>query len=66
MYNILSNRPNILTNNAPAPARISPPVSAPKPRLLGQVRLAIRARHYSPEWPWQWVFAATSHYVNVS
>jgi len=37
-----------LPPGASAPTAIPPPVSPPPPRLLDRVRLAIRARHYSP------------------
>ena len=30
-------------------ATVSPPASPPKPKLLDQVRQAIRTRHYSPK-----------------
>ncbi len=44
---LIDYRPNAMTSSAPPVAHISPPAGAPKPRLLDQVRLAIRTRHYS-------------------
>ena len=38
----------ILRDSIPGPAADSPPTASEKPRLLDQVRQAIRARHYSP------------------
>ena len=44
---LIDHRPNAMTSNAQSAATISPPADAPKPKLLDQVRSAIRARHYS-------------------
>lgn len=41
-------RPNVTTRNLQPAIGTALPPNAPKPRLLDQVRLAIRARHYSP------------------
>ena len=41
-------RPKATSQNQQPALGISPPAGAQKPRLLDQVRLAIRARHYSP------------------
>ena len=40
-------RPNVASRNEQPPVGIPLPPDAPKPKLLDQVRLAIRTRHYS-------------------
>lgn len=42
-------RPNVTSQNLQPSAAITLPPGAPKPRLLDQVRQAIRTRHLSPK-----------------
>lgn len=44
---LIEYRPNAMTSSAQPATNISSPSGAPKLRLLDQVRLAIRTRHYS-------------------
>jgi len=44
---LIDCRPNAMTSSAQPAAHISSLSGAPKPRLLDQVRQAIRTRHYS-------------------
>jgi hypothetical protein len=41
-------RPNVTSRNLQPAVAIPLPPDAPKPRLLDQVREAVRTRHYSP------------------
>ncbi len=44
---LIDYRPNAMTRSAQPTANIPSPAVPPKPRLLDQVRVAIRTRHYS-------------------
>ena len=45
---LLGHRLKVISRSGQPAVDISPPPAAPKPKLLDQVRQAIRTRHYSP------------------